>query len=57
MIYNTVLVTGVQSGSSIYLSIYLSIYIHIAFSGYFPLQVTMDTEHCSLCYTVNPVAF
>ena len=47
MIYNVVLVSGVEQSDSV-------IYIHILFHILFHYGLLQDIEYSSLCYTVGP---
>ena len=48
MIYNVVLVSGVQQSDSI-----IHIYVTILFQVLFPFQLLPNIEQSSLCYTVQ----
>ena len=55
LIYNVVLVSGVQHSDSVYIYIYyIYTYIYIFFQILFPYRLLQNTEYNSPCYTVGP---
>ena len=58
MIYNVVLVSGVQHNDSvIHISTHIYVYISILFPILFPYRLLQNIECSSLCYTVGPCWF
>ena len=49
MIYNVVLVSGVQQSDSV-----VSIYLYILYQVLFHYRLLQDSDYYSLCYTVGP---
>ena len=53
LIYNVVLVSGVQQSDSVMYIKCMYIYVYIGFQILFHYKLLQDTEYGSLCYTVG----